>query len=82
MKLKPASEQSQISMMATGGISGTVYKASDNSVLSGIAVCAYNTSGTFCRFSDSNGVYTISGLTAGSYTVLIMFEDGLGTSNL
>ena len=67
-------KQNQTSIMAVGGISGTVYKASDNSVLFGIDVCAVNVSGTFCQPSDSNGVYTISGLTGGTYTVLIVEE--------
>ena len=75
-EVETASEESQTSMMAAGGISGTVYRASDYSVLSGIYVCASNSSGTFCRASDSNGNYIISGLTAGYYTVLVMFEDG------
>ena len=60
--------------LTTGGrITGTLTNVSTGALVSGVSVSVYNSSGVFVKSAASNtsGVYTVSGLTGGSYFAVI-----------
>ncbi len=52
-----------------GTITGRVTDASNGQGAGGVEACVYGPSGNHCAETNGNGEYTISGLSAGSYTI-------------
>jgi hypothetical protein len=67
-------------LQRSGQMTGRVTAADGGSPLSGVSVIAYNTNGSFVESdsTDATGVYTITGLTTGSYR--LRFDPSSGTS--
>jgi hypothetical protein len=63
-----------IALREGGKISGTVTSAVNHGGLAKIGVCAFGSNGGNCASTNSNGEYTVTGLSTGSYKVSFSWE--------